>query len=101
MKRHINSAQNLIKSYDEDKDGRLSDAERSKLESDYNHQELLDEQRALQQKLQKARMYAIYKIADKNGDGNLDEEEIAYARATPPSGRCTLRPLRGPPTESH
>ncbi len=82
VKRAANNVKNLIKTYDADQDGKLNDAERAKLEADYNLAELQAEQRELNQKVQKARQYTIFKIVDKNGDGNLDDEEIAAAPET-------------------
>ena len=103
VKRAANNVKNLIKNYDADQDGKLNDAERAKLEADYNLQELQEEQQAINQKLQKARQYAIFKIVDKNGDGELDNDEIAaapetikeYMAANPEAAQLFFRPGMG------
>ena len=56
-------------------DGKLTAERRAALDKELDMKELTKQQRAINEKLRDARMYAIFKILDVNGDGVLDETE--------------------------
>jgi len=56
-------------------DGKLSAERRAVLDKELDLKELSQQQKAINDKMRDARMYAVFKILDTNGDGVLDETE--------------------------
>ncbi|MBQ6474224.1 MAG: hypothetical protein IJJ33_19725 [Victivallales bacterium] len=55
--------------------GKLTAERRAALDKELDQKELTRQQRAINEKLRDARMYAVFKILDTNEDGVLDEAE--------------------------